>query len=418
MSYQQHDLESITEDSASIDSRQTKEPDEDRNAVKQYLNSISRHPLLSPEAELSLAKQLEESHRQLMYDFCTIRCKERPSTLPGIELVRKYLQEEYRDDKALMSRFNRAYTKIKSAQKGKYRLTKEDATRIKRLSDRIYDMLPKDAPETVRGLAQRLLYDDRYALPKYDRMKAAVAKDFGHILRLRSYFARSNLRLVVSIARRFKNKKQLLSDSIQEGNIGLLKAIDRYDYRRRIRFSTYATWWIRHAVARGIADHGRTIRVPVHMLDYYHKCSRNARIASQKLGRDPTPEEVVKQMDGTVTEKRLKKYHEAMSLRDTLSLDRKVSHEDTSTLSDFMQDYETTDPIESIEQEEQIDLAIRAMQDLKPMEKEVITRRLLTYDPETLKEIAKDHNRSRERIRQLEASGLAKLRRALMLTPQ
>jgi RNA polymerase primary sigma factor len=239
-----------------------------------------------------------------------------------------------------------------------------------------------------------------------------VAVLFGSAQRARNEFVKSNLRLVVSIAKRFNHGRMPLSDLIQEGNIGLIKAVERYDYKRGYRFSTYASWWIRHAISRALADKGRAVRLPVHMLDAHHKVSRARRDLSTRLGRPPTVEELAS-ATGIPVEKvdRLQGYLADQSL----SLDRAVSDVDDRRFVEMLHDPDSELPSDRVMQQSVNDQVREMMKELKPIEADVLRKRFgLSGDRElTLKEIGDSYRLSRERIRQIQEQALCKIRRAL-----
>jgi RNA polymerase primary sigma factor len=230
--------------------------------------------------------------------------------------------------------------------------------------------------------------------------------------RARNEFVKANLRLVVSIARRFNYGRMPLSDLIQEGNLGLIKAVERYDYRRGYRFSTYASWWIRHAISRALADKGRAVRLPVHMLDAHHKVARTARELSAKIGRNPTSEEIA-----VATGLNLEKVEKVQGflLEQSVSLDRAISEEDDRRFVELLQDPDIKTPAERLIEHAVSKQVNDIMKHLKPIEADVLRKRFgLTGDQEqTLKQIGEAYKLSRERIRQIQEQALGKIRRAL-----
>jgi RNA polymerase primary sigma factor len=262
--------------------------------------------------------------------------------------------------------------------------------------DNLYNKLRRISDETGLSIADLKRVDQQITIGE---RKAENAKN---------QLIKANLRLVVSIAKKYTNRGLQFLDLIQEGNIGLMKAVDKFEYQRGYKFSTYATWWIRQAITRAIADQARTIRIPVHMIETINKLIRTSRVLLQELGREPTPEEIAERMDIA-----LDKVKKVLKIaKEPISLETPIGEEEDSHLGDFIEDKKAINPLESVVKG---DLAAQTQQvlgSLTPREEKVLRLRFGIGErcDHTLEEVGQDFEVTRERIRQIEAKALRKLR--------
>jgi len=329
--------------------------------------------------------------------------QELPDEEPPIEEIEELPEEEIVDPNTLVDAFGiddpvRMYLK----EIGKVNLLTPDEE-IELAQDMgLGDMAKQRLAEAERDRAKG--QDPGLTEEEEAELKKAVKKGEAAKQRL----AEANLRLVVSIAKRYVGRGMLFLDLIQEGNLGLIKAVEKFDYTKGYKFSTYATWWIRQAITRAIADQARTIRIPVHMVETINKVIRVSRQLLQELGHDPTPEEIAEEMNMPVD-----KVREILKIaQEPVSLETPIGEEEDSHLGDFIPDEDASEPSEAASFTLLKEQLIDVLDTLTPREEKVLKLRFGLEDgrTRTLEEVGKEFNVTRERIRQIEAKALRKLR--------
>lgn len=274
-------------------------------------------------------------------------------------------------------------------------------------TDAKIEQLIRTQEDIIRKL-RRISLEAGMAYDDIEKVYNIIVKGEEKADKAKAQLVEANLRLVVSISKKYTNRGLQFLDLIQEGNIGLMKAVDKFEYRRGYKFSTYATWWIRQAITRAIADQGRTIRIPVHMIETINKLARTSRQLLQELGREPTPEEIAEKMELSVD--KVKKVFKIS--KEPISLETPIGEEEDSSLGDFIEDKKIISPADAVMSVTLSEQTRSVLSTLTPREEKVLRMRfgIGEKSDHTLEEVGQDFFVTRERIRQIEAKALRKLR--------
>ncbi len=380
-----------------------------------YFRDMASHRVLRPEEEVEAAKEVEDLERKYWVALLAY-----PPAFEAVSSVLdRFITENPPEQLAELKKLAPQGLTTRFTKKNQERwdsLAYGLACKLREIDgDRLFVEGSFDAIQRLAGrhaFERDMIGDEVQLTPAFKRYVSRAESARRAQKQSKNRFVAANLRLVVSIARRYNRGRMPLIDLIQEGNIGLMKAVERFDHMRGYRFSTYASWWIRHAISRALADKGRAVRIPVHMLDTFNRVQKATQAISSRTGKDPSSEELSQETG--IAEDKLDKMQGYWA--DTpFSLDRPVNDEDGRKFVDFLENENTLSPHETLVQQAWTDELQRLLSTLSPMESRILRWRFGLDDEEelTLKEIGDKYNLSRERIRQLQEQALTKIRKQM-----